>query len=263
MNTPSINNALYDTLYEEWWSDESFMALLRTGIHPARLAYFRQILQTSGAGPQTSPQVLDIGCGGGFLAEAFAELGYQVTGIDRSDATLSIARRHATQQALDIHYEKGVAENLPIPPASMDVVCCCDVLEHVESLPQVVSEIARVLKPGGLFLFDTINRTPLSWLVAVKLAQDWRLTRVMPPNTHVWHQFIKPNDLQQLLGQQRLTLADISGLGPGVSPWAAVLALMRQKLGFSSYAQLGRDIRMVACKNQQIAYMGYARKQAG
>ena len=125
----TIDNAIYDRIPDEWWSDDSFMALLRNAINPPRFAYFRDALvRRFGRAPE-SLSVLDVGCGGGLLAERFAALGCQVTGIDRSLPTLDAARQHAQSSGLSIRYQEGSAESLPFDAAQFDVVCCCDVLE--------------------------------------------------------------------------------------------------------------------------------------
>jgi len=138
---------------------------------------------------------LDIGCGGGFLAEEFARLGCNVTGIDPSAPTLETACAHAHRSGLDIDYRVGVGEELPVDDAGFGLAYCCDVLEHVDDLDRVIAETSRALKPGGIYLFDTVNRTWLSKLVAIKLMQDWKPTRVFDSTLHDWNRFIKPKEL--------------------------------------------------------------------
>ncbi|RKH85519.1 3-demethylubiquinone-9 3-O-methyltransferase, partial [Corallococcus praedator] len=157
---------------------------------PARMGYFNRILREQYVDLRNTT-LLDVGCGGGILAEAFAELGMRVTGIDPSASSVETARRHAPQQKLTIDYWIGSGESLPFADASFDCVSCCDVLEHVQDVDAVLAEISRVLKPGGLFLYDTINRTWLSWLFLIKIAQDWKRWAFMEPNQHVYGRFIK------------------------------------------------------------------------
>jgi 2-polyprenyl-6-hydroxyphenyl methylase / 3-demethylubiquinone-9 3-methyltransferase len=132
------------------------------------------------------------GCGGGFLAEEFARLGFDVVGVDPSAVSIEAARAHAAASSLNIDYRVGAGEQLLVEDGMFDVAYCCDVLEHVSDLDRVISETARVLKPGGLYLFDTVNRTLQSKLVAIKIAQEWPLTRVVDTPMHDWQMFIKP-----------------------------------------------------------------------
>ena len=144
----------------DWWDDRSFLHFLYTAVNPARFAYFGAFLKEHA--PPTTPTaghvvtLLDVGCGGGFLAEAFSRRGYRVTGIDPSGPSLASAQAHAQLHCLDaLTYVQGFGESLPFASDSFDVVCCCDVLEHVESRDAVLAEIARVLRPaGGIFLYD-------------------------------------------------------------------------------------------------------------
>ena len=120
-------------------------------------------------------------------------------GIDPSASSLATARTHAQQAGLDIDYRVGVGENIPFADESFEIVYSSDVLEHVNGLEKVIAEIARVLKPGGVFLYDTINRTFPSKLVMIKLVQEWKSTSFMPPNLHDWNAFIKPRELLTLM----------------------------------------------------------------
>src|SRR5215813_8259305 len=162
MNT--VDNAIYDRIPESWWSDESFMALLRNAVNPPRFAYFSEVLARRFGDARASLSVLDVGCG--------------VTGVDISQPTLAAAREHARSAGLSIRYETGDAADLPFAASAFDIVCCCDVLEHVDDLDRVIAQIARVMAPEGIFFFDTINRTWRSKLLAIKVAQDW--TRMVP-----------------------------------------------------------------------------------
>jgi 2-polyprenyl-6-hydroxyphenyl methylase/3-demethylubiquinone-9 3-methyltransferase len=254
----AIDNTIYDRVSSTWWDEDGFMALLRTSVNPPRFAYFREVLTER---LQLDPQglrVLDVGCGGGLLSEAFAALGCDVTGVDRSVPTLAAARSHAERSGLDIRYLEGSAETLPFEPGTFDVVCCCDVLEHVDDAGTVVREIARVLKPGGVFLFDTINRTLRSRLVAIKLAQDWRLTRLIPRNVHVWEKFIRPGELARMLDHHGMPRYELVGLSPAMNPFSAAGALIRNKLGRMSFSELGSKLKLRQSSDLSISYMGYA-----
>jgi 2-polyprenyl-6-hydroxyphenyl methylase/3-demethylubiquinone-9 3-methyltransferase len=253
-----IDNDIYDRVPTTWWDEDGFMALLRTSVNPPRVAYFHKVLvERLGLDPR-GLRVLDVGCGGGLLSEAFAASGCDVTGVDRSAPSLAAARTHAERSGLSIRYLDGSAESLPFDARAFDVVCCCDVLEHVDSPDIVLGEIARVLKPGGVFLFDTINRTLRSKLVAIKLAQDWRPTRLIPRDVHVWEKFIRPGELANLMerhglanpGIRRTVATDQSGARD-----RRTAAAQTRRMRFD---ELGEKLRLRESRDLSISYMGYA-----
>lgn len=254
----TIDNAIYDRIPDDWWSDDSFMALLRNAVNPPRFAYFHDVLVRRFRRVPQQLSVLDVGCGGGLLAERFATIGCAVTGVDRSIPTLTAARNHARSAGLDIDYREGSAQQLPFSDGQFDVVCCCDVLEHVDDVDRVVSEIARVLKPGGIFFFDTINRTWLSKLLAIKVAQDWTLTRVVPRNVHVWEQFIRPHELATSLERHGLITHEFAGLSPAMNPFNALASLVKLKLGKISFGDMGHALVMAKSRDLSLSYMGFA-----
>jgi 2-polyprenyl-6-hydroxyphenyl methylase/3-demethylubiquinone-9 3-methyltransferase len=254
----AIDNGIYDRVSDTWWDQDGFMALLRTSVNPPRVAYFRKVLlETLGKDPR-GLRVLDVGCGGGLLSEPFAAMGCEVTGIDQSLPTLDAASRHAQASGLSIDYRQGDAGALPFADHSFDVVCCCDVLEHVDSPSAVIGEIARVLKPGGVFFFDTINRTLASKLVAIKLAQDCRLTRIVPKDVHVWEKFIRPAELARMLREHGLSDHAFAGLSPRGNPFTTLLAFARNKMGRLSFEELGTRVRLGESRSMSISYMGFA-----
>jgi 2-polyprenyl-6-hydroxyphenyl methylase/3-demethylubiquinone-9 3-methyltransferase len=205
-------------------------------------------------------QVLDIGCGGGLLAEEFARLGCNVTGVDPSEESLAAARTHAAGQGLAIGYQRALGEALPFGEASFDVVYCCDVLEHVHDLPQVIAETARVLRPGGTYLYDTINRTLRSRLVMITLLQEWRWTALMPPGLHDWKMFIRPAELRRELERHGLVPGGVTGLKPRVNPLRSIRALRRRRRGLLSYAAAVREMDLGESPDTSVSYIGYARK---
>jgi 2-polyprenyl-6-hydroxyphenyl methylase/3-demethylubiquinone-9 3-methyltransferase len=157
-------------------------------------------------------RVLDLGCAGGFMAEALAERGALVTGIDPAEEAIAAARAHAEQTGHGIAYDIGTGEALPYSEAAFDAVVCVDVLEHVRDLSQVIREVARVLTPGGVFLFDTINRNPLARLATITMAED--ILRLLPRGTHDPEMFIKPDELRREMTQAGLDPGRFTGLGP-------------------------------------------------
>jgi 2-polyprenyl-6-hydroxyphenyl methylase/3-demethylubiquinone-9 3-methyltransferase len=253
-----VDNAIYDRIPDAWWSDDSFMALLRHAVNPPRLAYFRDVLERRFGAGVAARELLDVGCGGGLLAEGFAALGWRVSGIDRSLPTLAAAREHARASGLAIDYQPGDAAALPFDAGRFNVVCCCDVLEHVDDVDRVVGEIVRVLKPGGVFLFDTINRTWRSRVLAIWLAQDWAPTRVVPRGVHAWESFVRPQELAASLERHRLPAREFAGLSPRANPLRLLAALVRLKLARISYGEMARSVALVKSTDLSVSYMGYA-----
>jgi ubiquinone biosynthesis O-methyltransferase len=197
---------IYDTHADHWWDGSRRWLRALQNIVPARLAYFDGHVTWQGA------QVLDVGCGGGFMAEALAARGAHVTGIDPAAKAIAAAVFHAKAQGLSIHYVEGSGEALPVPDGSMDIAVCVDVLEHVADVELVLREIHRVLKPGGVFCFDTINRNWMAAFVIVTLGE--RVLRVAPPGTHDPSKFIRPREMAEKLKVEGFAECAFAGLGP-------------------------------------------------
>ena len=224
---------IYDTYADKWWSDDIRWVRTLKNLVPGRLKHFDTLIDWQGK------DVLDLGCAGGFMAEALSKRGAQVTGIDPASDAITAARQHAQAEGLRIAYDVGVGEALPYDAAGFDAVVCVDVLEHVTDLQKVMFEVARVLRPGGLFLFDTINRNPLARLATITVAED--ILRLLPRGTHDPAMFIKPAELRTAMEAAGLVPSRFTGLGPcGVN--------RRLDLTFG-------PLPMTA-----ILYMGHARK---
>jgi 2-polyprenyl-6-hydroxyphenyl methylase/3-demethylubiquinone-9 3-methyltransferase len=256
-----VDNQLYDRLAAGWWDESGFLHAL-AALNPARFGYMRRVLADELHIELAGLRVLDVGCGGGLLAEEFARQGCVVTGVDPSTESLAVARAHAAAQDLDIRYERVGAEALPFGANSFDAVYCCDVLEHVNDVGQVIAEAARVLKPAGVYLYDTINRTWRSRLIVIGLLQEWRWTALMPPHLHDWNMFIRPAELARLLGQSGLELGGLTGLKPRANPLRIIRALRQRKRGVISYAQAVTRMDLGESPDTSISYIGYARKTA-
>lgn len=253
-----VDNDLYDSLADSWWDEKGVLATLQA-LNPARFGYMRRVLAESGLDLQ-GRKTLDIGCGGGLLAEEFARLGCDVTGIDPSEGSIAAAREHARREGLQIEYRVGSGEALPFPGAAFEIVYCCDVLEHVADLPRVISEAARVLAPGGVFLYDTINRTLRSKLIAIKLLQEWKSTRLLPPDLHDWNHFIKPEELRSLLIARGLEPRGLTGLRPAVNPLRAIRILRDRARGKLTYFEALHKLEMRESQDTGLSYMGWAHK---
>jgi ubiquinone biosynthesis O-methyltransferase len=224
--------SLYDRDAEHWWDGSQRWLRALQNLVPARFAFFDRLTSW---GDQT---VLDLGCGGGFMSEALATRGAKVIGVDVSAGAIGIAKRHAASSGLPIRYLVASGEELPLPDASVDCVVCVDVLEHVHSLDQVLDEIRRVLRPGGVFLFDTINRTALARFVIVFCGE--RIFRLLPRGTHDPAGFIMPAELDTKLAARSFADRVFEGLGPR---------------GINSRF----DITFGALPSTKIMYMGHAR----
>jgi ubiquinone biosynthesis O-methyltransferase len=198
--------SIYDIYAAHWWDGSQRWLRTLQNLVPARLKHFDQIADWQGK------DVLDIGCGGGFMSEALAQRGAKVGGIDPAEKAIAIAQRHAISQNLSICYLVGIGEKLPVADANLDYVVCVDVLEHVSDLGQVIGEVRRVLRPGGQFLFDTINRTWLAVFVLVFFGE--RILRLLPMGTHDPAKFIRPAELAAILAAHGFTVSNFSGLGP-------------------------------------------------
>ncbi|MEN9216165.1 MAG: bifunctional 2-polyprenyl-6-hydroxyphenol methylase/3-demethylubiquinol 3-O-methyltransferase UbiG [Gloeomargarita sp. HHBFW_bins_162] len=185
--------AYYDRHADQWWQPGGTLHLLNH-LNPGRFEFFDQYVAD-----WRRVRVLDVGCGGGLTCEFLARRGAIVAGVDRSPASIAVARAHAQSQGLTIEYREGTGEALPYPDAAFQVVVCVDVLEHVADVAQVVKECGRVLQPGGLFLFDTINRTWQSKVLMIWLMED--ILRQIPQGIHDWEKFITPAELTHFLEQ--------------------------------------------------------------
>ena len=224
---------IYDSVADQWWSDEVRWVRTLKNLVPGRLRWFDRQIDWQGR------DVLDLGCAGGFMAEALAQRGANVTGIDPAEGTIEVARQHARKSGLGIGYDVGFGEALPYADASFDAVVCVDVLEHVADLNQVLAQVARVLRPGGLFLFDTINRNPLARLATITLAED--VLRLLPRGTHDPAMFIKPRELRRALLGAGLVPGALTGLGPRGLNWRG-------------------DLTFGPLPTTAVQYMGIARK---
>jgi len=204
--TARNNLAIYDDVAAQWWSDDIRWVRTLKNMVPGRLGWFDKAIDWQGQ------SVLDLGCAGGFMAEALDDRGARVTGIDPARDAIAAAQAHAQSTGRDITYDVGVGEALPYEDASFDTVVCVDVLEHVSDLQKVIAEIARVLRPGGTLCFDTINRNPLARFVTITVAED--ILKILPKGTHDPAMFIKPVELSDAFYKADLAPSKMVGLGP-------------------------------------------------
>lgn len=255
-----IDNDIYNLEGEKWWQPDFSLNLMKAIINPVRVNYAKNILEQHKINSEEI-NVLEVGCGGGILTEEIAKMGFNTTGIDPSEQSLNIAIKHAKENNLKIKYEKGVGEDLQFQNNSFDVVFCCDVLEHVRDLPKVISEISRVLKNGGIFIYDTFNRTFISKIAAIKILQEWKRWAIMPPNLHVWEMFIKPDEIRALLQENLLNCKEHCGIKQNISYPKMLHYLHKRAIGELTYEEFGKKFHMVECRSTHIMYMGYAVKR--
>jgi len=256
----STNNRMYIEQPAAWWDENSPLHLLKAMVNPWRVPYFSQALTQHFGARLLGLRLLDAGCGGGVLTEEFARLGCQVTGIDVAATSLQAAHAHAQTMGLRILYLAASAVQLPFAAGSFQVISCCDTLEHIPAWRQVIAEAGRVLAAGGLFLFDTINRTLQSQVAFIFGLQDWPFTRLFPANTHVWEMFIRPAELTEALQRSGL---EIIGLRGGVipkPPLSTLREVRRYKRGHITAAELGRRLALVLDDDLSLNYLGVARK---
>lgn len=256
----TINNHMYDELAASWWDENGPLHLLKVMVNPWRVPYFAGALGKHFNPGFTHMRLLDIGCGGGVLAEEFARLGCRVTGIDISTESLAVARAHARGEGLSIAYRAGSATELPFDGSSFEIVSCCDALEHIPGWETVIAEVGRVLKPNGLFLFDTINRTPKSKSTFIFGLQEWSFTKLFPPDAHVWEMFITPDELSSALERHGMEVKGLSGGVIARNPLATLGEVRRHKRGEISVAELGKRLELRHDPDLSLNYLGYAQK---
>jgi 2-polyprenyl-6-hydroxyphenyl methylase / 3-demethylubiquinone-9 3-methyltransferase len=212
----------FEELANRWWDpDREFKPL--HDINPLRLDYIKQ----NTGGLLSGKRVLDVGCGGGILAESMALCGAQVTGIDMGKAPLAVACLHKLESGIDLDYRYTTAEELAeSEPASFEIVTCMEMLEHVPDPALVIKSCARLLKPSGHLFLSTINRNVKAYLLAVIGAEYF--LRLLPRGTHDYSKFIRPSEIGYWLRNAGLSLYSLIGihynpllksywLGPGVS----------------------------------------------
>ena len=217
-NFDAAELAKFSALAHRWWDPTSeFRPLLE--INPLRLGHIERL-----AGGLAGKRVLDVGCGGGILAEAMAMRGAQVTGIDLAEKPLKVAMLHGMESASGVNYRLVAAEALALEaPESFDVVTCMEMLEHVPDPASIVRACAQLVRPGGAVFFSTINRNPKSFLFAIVGAEY--VLRLLPRGTHEYARFIRPSELATHCRAAGLAIADITGMT--YNPLTKVYALGR------------------------------------
>ena len=222
----------FDDLAAKWWDPDGEFKPLHQ-INPLRVGFINERANLEGI------KVLDVGCGGGILAEALSKLGAQVTGIDASEQTIGVAQNHSNAVGSNVsYYQTSIEEFIANKPEEkFDVITCLEMLEHVPSPGEIIKTCSTILKDDGDIFFSTINRNPRSYLFAIVGAEY--ILNLLPKGTHDYQKFIKPSELAKWIRDARLS--QIETIGLSYNP-------------ITDNYWLGKDI--------QVNYMVHAKKEA-
>jgi len=204
MNVDPQEIAKFEALASRWWDRSSEFKPLHE-INPLRANYIDQHSPVSGK------RLVDVGCGGGILAESMAQRGATVTGIDMGEAPLSVAKLHQRESGVEVNYLQSTAEQLAEREAeNYAIVCCLEMLEHVPDPAAVIAACAELAQPGGSLYFSTINRNPKAYVFAIVGAEH--ILQLLPAGTHEYARFIKPSELAGWIRAAGLVLEDMTGM---------------------------------------------------
>ncbi len=208
-NADPAELAKFNALAQSWWDPKGSSRPLHE-LNPLRLQYVERVARAAGQ-PFGQCRVVDVGCGGGILAEAMAARGARVLGIDLAPALLEVAELHALESGVQLAYRAIAAEDLAREqPAAFDLVTCMEMLEHVPDPPAILAALAALTAPGGSVVVSTLNRTPQAFLVAILGAEY--VARILPRGTHEYLKFIRPSELARWGRAAGLELRDLTGI---------------------------------------------------
>jgi len=224
-----------------WWDPSGpFRPLHR--LNPARLGYIRdRAVEHFQADPAATEPLagliaLDIGCGGGLVAEPLARMGARVTAVDADPAAIDAAREHAAARGVDVDYRVGAIEDLAAAGVEFDLVLALEILEHVADRAAFLAMLGRLVAPGGLLILSTLNRTPESFLLGIGIAEY--LLRWVEPGTHSWRKFVRPSELAHALRETGFDLDDLTGLV--FDPLRGTFRLAAEKVAVNYFAAATR-----------------------
>ncbi len=224
---PSVDDdeiAMFSAMADTWWDPTGPFKPLHM-LNPTRVRYIRDTVNAhfgvaDSDRPFAGKRLVDIGCGGGLIAEPMVKLGAQVTAIDASEKNIGTAAHHAAREGLDIDYRHATAEDLAASGQRFDIIINMEVVEHVADVESYLKTCAALLAPGGIMLLSTLNRTLKSYVFAIVGAEY--VLRWLPKGTHDWNKFLTPRELKTLLGRTGLTAGPATGyvFNPVTRSWS-------------------------------------------
>ena len=206
--------AQFDSLGDQWWDESGPMRPLHR-LNPVRMEYIRRMVSDHFDLPDAVKSlkglnIADIGCGGGIVAEPLCRMGAAVTGVDAGKENIKIAKAHAAAHGLSIDYQATSVEALAESGAQYDVVTALEIVEHVADVEEFMRALCEIVKPGGLLIMSTLNRTPKSYALGIIAAEY--ILRWVPTGTHDWKKFLKPSELAKHIEEHGLDVTDVRGL---------------------------------------------------
>ncbi|MFQ5966546.1 MAG: bifunctional 2-polyprenyl-6-hydroxyphenol methylase/3-demethylubiquinol 3-O-methyltransferase UbiG [Acidimicrobiia bacterium] len=244
---------MFDELSGTWWDESGVLHGLGVLLAPVRTPFVIEVLTELG---NESRRVLDLGAGGGLLAEPIVAAGFSVVALDPSLLSLQAAKNHSALTDSGITFVGGVGEALPFLDASFDAVLCMEVLEHVDDAAPVVAEAGRVLRPGGIFIFAGPNRTVINGVGLLFVAQD--LLGLVPRGTHQWSRLVRPDEMERYMRASGIEPTEMLGVGIRVRhvPRAALalIGLLARRL---THPETARQIELVTRRGKWLAYQGF------
>ncbi|GAA0859581.1 bifunctional 2-polyprenyl-6-hydroxyphenol methylase/3-demethylubiquinol 3-O-methyltransferase UbiG [Aliiglaciecola litoralis] len=227
--------AKFDRLADQWWDPQGkYQTAL--SFNAARLSFIKAQIQQHFASNSNTVSVLDVGSGGGLISEPLAKAGYQVTGIDPSSVSVQVAKQHALRSSIEVNYIHGLASDLDPQKKQFDVVINAEVVEHVPDQQLLINQCAKLVKPGGLLILATLNRTVKSWLIAIVGAEY--VMGYLPKGTHSWDKFVKPDELIAWTSEHGFCVRQSTGLSlnPLSKKWS-----LNQNLAVNYVLSLSRE----------------------
>jgi 2-polyprenyl-6-hydroxyphenyl methylase/3-demethylubiquinone-9 3-methyltransferase len=255
MPVPRINQRdLFDALADTWWDESGLLHGLGALLDPVRVPFLLDVLRDElGHGTH---RVLDVGAGGGLLAETLDGAGFSTVALDPSLLSLRAGKDHGVSAGSPVSYIGGTGEQLPFSDASFDAVICMEVLEHVDDAGAVVGEAGRVLRPGGVFVYSGPNRTVINRVGLLFVAQD--LLGVVPRGTHRWDRLLRPGDVERHMRSSGIDPVETFGVGIRAqslprAAWA-VIGLLTGRL---TYPDAAMRIELTSGIGGSVAYQGF------
>lgn len=212
----------FSRIADEWWNVKGKFAPLHS-MNPVRIEYIRDTIikhtqhSTLNTPPLKDISLLDIGCGGGLIAEPMARLGAKVTAIDASEKNIAVASLHAEKMGLDIDYRCTTAEDLAATGEKFDVVLSLEIVEHVADINLFIKSACELLKPNGIIILSTLNRTAKSYALAIIGAEY--IMRMLPVGTHTWSKFLRPSELCNIIEKNNIEITELMGMVMNPLSW--------------------------------------------